>query len=153
MAPSPECGVCRGVVDNQDVDFISISQFDGNPEHDLANGLLGIVRHNEDENSRLSAAVGHLFDTRHYGQHIIGILRKTGDLPQTTSRSIGSISRPSTRTLSACLRPRGVLCARWNANSYVDVIGSLHLARTEQIPEPGHGNEERYFQPDNPHPL
>ena len=53
-------GVSRGVVDNQDVDFVSVPKFDGNPEYYLANGLFSVVSNNENENSRLSAVVGHL---------------------------------------------------------------------------------------------
>ncbi len=49
--------VRRGVVDNQDVDFVSILKFDGNPEDYLANGLLGVIGDNENKNSRLSVVV------------------------------------------------------------------------------------------------
>jgi hypothetical protein len=51
-------GVSGRIVDDQDIDFVSIPKFDGNAQDYFANGLFSIVGNNENENAWLSV-VGH----------------------------------------------------------------------------------------------
>src|SRR4051794_26858962 len=54
-----ESSVGRGVVDNQNVDFISLLKFDWNSQNYLANGSFRVVGNDENEYSRFSVVTGH----------------------------------------------------------------------------------------------